>query len=499
MKKKSNWQIILILIILLGLFWRLKWWPNEVTFGYEQARDAMAAQELFAGKKFTLIGPTTEIEGLFHGPIYYYFIGLPYHLFGKNPASVSLTHLLANLLSLPIIFWVGKKLFNPRVGIIAAFLYAISFEVASYSLWLSNPSPGLPLIILTYYLFYLGLTEKEKYLPWACFLLGLTVQWDLIIVMQLIPILVFAWLIKKKLSLKEIFVSGLAFLAPLSTYPLFEVRHDFLMTRKFFEVLASQDADFRNIFEYLWVYLSGLAREFANVLLPIHGFFAGVLMLVLLCFLWQKLKAGKKKEKKLYLFITIWLFSTAPVFLITAAVTNSEFSFFGVSAAIALLTASFISELWKKKKLWLAGGILLVILLANLRAWKTYFPDPMRKLFDAQRGLILKDALGVIDYTYEQAGGKSFYVETITVPLYISPLWDYLYSWYGVEKYGYLPEKDREAEIQFLVIEPGWGDTYQIFRQKDVADMDQRTKVEEEQKFGMILVEKRSLLEKELP
>lgn len=492
MKKKSfPLIIILLLLTFFAFFWRLKWWPNYVTFGFEQARDALAAQELFAGKKLTLIGPTTEIEGIFHGPLYYYLIGLPYSLFGKNPASVSLLHILVNITTIPIIFWVGKSLFDKKTGLIAAFLFAISYEVASYSLWLSNPSPGLPFIILAYFFLYRGLRENQKYYPLAFFLLGIAVQFDLIVIMHLISFLALYFIYQKPpVKLKNLLLSGIGLAIPLINYPLFEIRHDFLMTRKFLEVLAGQDGQLKSVFSYLAVYLNGLAKEFANVLFPIHGFFAGLLMFALLFYLWQKLRTTKISKNPWALLI-VWLFSALPTFLIVAAVTNSEFSFFGANAAIVLLAASFINGLLKKKKRILAVSLLLIIFLANLRAWNNYFPNPQRKLFDSQKGVILNDLFKTIDYTYEQAGGKPFFIDAVTVPLYISPLWDYLYSWHGQAKFGYLPTKDAQAPLQFLIIEPGWGETYEIFTQKAISVMDQRTKIEEEKNFGWIKIQKR--------
>jgi 4-amino-4-deoxy-L-arabinose transferase-like glycosyltransferase len=493
--KKQSWLPLIILSLTIsGFFWRFQWWPDYVTFGYEQARDGLASQKIFFQKKLTLIGPTTEIEGLFHGPLYYYLIGLPYFLFGKNPASVSFLHLLINLTTIPIIFLVGRSLFNSRVGILAAFLFAISYEVCSYSLWLSNPSPGLPLIILAYFFFYQAFRKNHQYLPLAAFLLGLATHFDLIIIMGIFAALALFFVYNTKpLPRRTLFFSLAAFLLPLANYPLFEIRHDFLMTRKFFDVLTHQDAQFRSIFEYFGAYFNGLAREFANVLFPIHGFFAGLLMFILLFYLCKKMQRPKSSQTP-WPLISIWLFSTLPVFLVAAAVTNSEFSFFGVDAAIVLLIAALLDEWLKKKKRLFAFFIIIIIFLGNLRAWNNYFPDPMKKLFDAQRGVILKDTLATLDYTYHQASGQPFRVETLTVPLYISPLWDYLYSWYGQEKFGYLPSKDESVPLQFLIIEPGWGQTYEIFKQKTIDHLNQKTELETSKDFGLIIVEKRRLL-----
>lgn len=491
MLTKRKISLVVLLLILIGFLLRLKWLPDYLTFGFEQARDAVASKNIFLQKKLTLIGPTTEIEGIFHGPIYYYLIGIVYYFLGNNPAWVALLHVLINLSCIPIIFYIGKNLFNARVGLLAALIFTISFEVISYSLWLSNPSPSLPLIILSYYLFYQALKKDEKFLPGAIFLLSLSVSFDLIVVMTIFAFSAIYFVYRQKpFSLKIIFSSFLAFIIPLVNYPLFEIRHNFLMTRKFFQVFASQDSQFKNIFEYFSIFVKGLSKEFADVLFPVHGFFAGVLMLSIFFFLWQKVRQDRP-AKNPWTFLLIWLFSSFPIFLIIAAVSNSEFSFFGVDAAIALLTGALIDELLLKKRYLIGSLIIFALLLGNLRAWYSYYPDPLRKLFDSQRGVILKDCLSAIDYTYEKAQGQPFFLDTVTVPLYVSPLWDFLYQWYGESKYSYLPSKDNQLTTQFLIIEPGWGQTYEIFKQKAIAELDKTTNLEEEKIFNLIRVEKR--------
>jgi len=216
-------------------------------------------------------------------------------------------------------------------------------------------------------------------------------------------------------------------------------------------------------------------------------------MIVLFLFLWKNLRQ-KKLFSNPYGLVLVWLLVNFTTFLISAAVTNSEFSYFGVNAASSLLLAAFLDNLIVKKRFFWVILISSLVVLGSLRAWQKFLPNPQRRLFDSQRGVILKDTLATIDYTYSQSNKKPFFVDTVTVPLFISPLWDYLYSWYGQGKYGYLPSKEINSSNQFLIIEPGSGDTYKIFRQKAAENMNKTTTIDEEQKFGMVTVQTRSLL-----
>jgi 4-amino-4-deoxy-L-arabinose transferase-like glycosyltransferase len=490
MPKKSAWKISLILIIALGLFWRLKWWPELLTFNYEQVRDALASQKIFFQKKLTLIGPTTEIEGVFAGPLYYYLIGAIYFLYGQGPDLVALFYILLNLTTIPIIFYIGKGLFNKSTGLIAALIFAVGFEVSSYSLWLSNPPLALPFVIAAFFLFYQAFSKNQRLLPFAAFLLGLAVQFELIISLSLMAVLALYFIYQKgELKVKTIIVSLTTFSIPLFYYPLFEIRHNFLMTKSLFKFLIRQETSYRSVFDYLSTYFYGLAREFTNLLFPIHGFLAGIFMFGLFYFLYGKIRK-KGGSRSAWPFLLVWLLSTFPFFLTSAPIEHSEYAFLGVGAPIALLTAAFIDELSAKKKL-AAFLIISTIFLGNFLGWHNNFPNPKKRMFDAYQGMILSQEKAAIDYTYQEAAGEKFFVETITVPLYISPLWDYLYSWYGLKNYGYLPSQDQKTELQFLIIEPGWDKTYQIFREKDRTKMDEKTETMESQEFGMILVEKR--------
>lgn len=435
----------------------------------------------------------SEVQGIFHSPIYYYLIGLIYFLFGRNPAWVSLFIILTNLSCIPLIFFVGKKIFNEKIGLITAAIFTISFEAISYGLWIANASLGLPFIILTFYFFYKSFRENQKYLPLACLLFALAISFDLIIAMNIIAILILYFIYhKQRPKIKTLIFSFIAFLAPLLSYPIFEIRHSFLMTKSFFAMIGGQDAEFKSIFKYLYVYFEGLAREFANIFLPVHGFFAGVIMVTLLFYLFRQLKKGNI-SKQPWGFVAVWLFATFPNFLINAQVSNTEYSFIGINAAASLLMAAYLNELFTKKRLKLAILILAVVFLGNLKAWSSYLSNPQKKLFDSQKGVILKDTLAVIDYTYNRSSDQPFFVHTVTVPLYVSKLWGYLYSWHGQEKYGHLPSTDSQTPIQYLIIEQGSGLTFDFFKQKKIDELNLVTKIEEKKQFGPIIVEKRLL------
>lgn len=495
MIRKALPAFLIFLFILFGLLLRLRWWPDYISFGYEQANDAVSSSNIYLQKNITLLGPMTEIEGVFHSPIYYYIIGLIYFLFGKNPAWVSLFIISINLTCIPIIYFVGKKLFNKKVGLISAAIFTFSYEVISYGLWIANASLVLPFIFLAFYFFYIAFKKDQKYLPIAFLFFSLAICFELIIFLNIISLTVFYFIYhKEKIRLKTLFLSVIAFVLPLVTYPVFEIKNKFLITGNLLKMLNGQDAEFKSILKYLFSYFESLSKEFANIFFPVHGFFAGVMMIILFIFLFSKLRK-KNYSQNSWVFILIWLLATLPTFLFNAGIIYSEYAFIGINAPFIILMAVFIDELLTKKRVAPAILLIFLILSANIRAWNSYLANPNKKLFDSQKGVILKDTLGVVDYTYSQSAGRPFFVNTITLPLYISKLWDYLYSWQG-EKYDSYPSKDRNTPLQYLIIEQGFGQTFEYFRQKAIDELNQTTTIEETKLFGQITVEKRLLKSK---
>ena len=58
---------------------------KTVGYTYDQGRDFIAGSNIILLKKLPFIGPTTGINGLFHGSWWYYLLVIPYCLFGGAP------------------------------------------------------------------------------------------------------------------------------------------------------------------------------------------------------------------------------------------------------------------------------------------------------------------------------------------------------------------------------------------------------------------------------
>ena len=78
MKKK-----IILAVLLLGVLYRLfLTWDGNFLFNMDNARDMVDVREMVVLHKLRLTGPTSAIEGLFNGPVWYYLLAIPFILTG---------------------------------------------------------------------------------------------------------------------------------------------------------------------------------------------------------------------------------------------------------------------------------------------------------------------------------------------------------------------------------------------------------------------------------
>ena len=131
-------------------FLRLYRIADYMTFLGDEGRDVLVAYNILHGH-LTLLGPTSSVGGFFLGPIYYYFMAPFLLLFNYNPVGPAVMVALFGIATVWLIYKFCTDLFNPKIGLIASFFYAISPLVISYSRSSWNPNP-LAVFSLSYFL-----------------------------------------------------------------------------------------------------------------------------------------------------------------------------------------------------------------------------------------------------------------------------------------------------------------------------------------------------------
>lgn len=134
---------------------------------------------------------------------FYYLLSLWFRLFGYSDASARLFPALFGIASIPIMYLLGKSLFNRKAGIFAALFSAINYYNIFYSLEIRFYSLLFFFAILSY-LFFIRLIERENKRTALAYALSTLA----LIVLHYFALLVFVtqvltWLVIKRKDLKQ--------------------------------------------------------------------------------------------------------------------------------------------------------------------------------------------------------------------------------------------------------------------------------------------------------
>lgn len=243
---KKNWISFVILSILLCLLLSTWWLINgDIYYDIDTSRDFLVLREVLQTGKLTLLGPRSGVVGgLFHGPLWYY-INLPvFFLTNGDPILIGWFWWGLSILTL-IIFWkVCEKLFNRKTAVLATLLYSAN-SIINPSIGLKrffNPYGAVVLSPIFFYFFVIYIKKRKPiFLALSLFILGLIIQFQMafgipILFLTLLYLIFFSF---KKGLFKHLLILPIIFI-PLSTFIIFDIRHDFLQTQSLVRFLTSQ-------------------------------------------------------------------------------------------------------------------------------------------------------------------------------------------------------------------------------------------------------------------
>ena len=226
---------LLIIILLVASFMRLYRISDYMTFLGDEGRDAIVARDILHGN-FTLLGPRASAGDFFLGPIYYYMMAPFLLMTNYDPVGPAIMVALFGIATVFLIYYVGRRFFDPKAALIAAGLYSISPLVIAYSRssWNPNPMPFFSLLML--FLLYEAVKGNKKTLFLVVgVLLGIAMQ--LHYLSTFLGAIIFFFVVcgyllkdKKKFLVKSIvsyLLIAAGFVGGLLPFLLFEARHGF--------------------------------------------------------------------------------------------------------------------------------------------------------------------------------------------------------------------------------------------------------------------------------
>jgi len=235
---RNNW--LLILIILVGLFFRV-YKPLELyNYGHDQDLAGWMVKDILVNHHLRLIGQETSSQGVFIGPLFYY-LQIPFYLLTKmNPVGTLLLPLILSIFSIFSFYFVFSKIFNKRTGLITALIYAVSAVIVFTD---RESVPTMPVVLWTVWYFYslwLLMNGKQKSYILIGFLFGLV--WHLSLALAVVsPLVVLVQIYsKKKLNIGHLAFGIGLFAILMSPFFVFEARHNFMQTKAIFASISTQ-------------------------------------------------------------------------------------------------------------------------------------------------------------------------------------------------------------------------------------------------------------------
>ncbi len=489
---------LLSLFTILAFFLRWYLMPSHLFFGPEQGRDFLAIRDIVYEKKFTLIGPKTDLSGVFHGPLYYYLAAIPFALSRGNPLTVSVTLTLVQAITVLLTYAVGKEISGKReVGILAAILFAVSYGAIVYSRWLTQVPLAMPFSFLFLWSLFRFLNGEKRALPWVAVSAALLGQVQFIYFL-FVPIFLAYVIVRFRKHFshtpRSIIYWSIAsyFLVGGGTYLAFDLRHQFLITKSILSVFASG--------QHTSSTLLTAFREILNVFVRWVGDFMGlttqlsatIFSVVLIIYLISQIR---KKKWQAEILIT-WILVPALVLLVFRRGVLDQL-FVGIVPGVIIATAMFMwgdkgdrgneapstlrsgyllptlrrernpseaktSSLSSPiKSGYFAKGdkgsiviILSAIIVLNLWQVGRNFPKNQHIFFQApQPDVRYSDQLQVIDEVYRRAGSNSFEIQAYTVPHAWQDGWQYLFWYRGTMRYGGILPVAHGGYRMFVIIQ----------------------------------------------
>lgn len=415
---KQEW-ILLVVIIVVAFSLRIWKINTDLLYHRDQGLVAMDIYKIWHDKQISLLGVSTDVDGLYHSPFYYWVLTPFYALGNGDVVYPAIAQIVIEVLSLPLLYLSLKKLFNKKAAFLALIFYTFSYGLISYSRWFINPPFILP---LTNILLFLLVYKKDIF--WSGLLVGMISQTNAAIGVFYLPFLLYYF--RKKLNLKDIIKLFSAFLIPAIPLILFQLRHNFVTLKAFYAFASSPKA---GVGFSLTVFWNNLVTFFEQV--NVVSFYPYVFVSALI-FIYGLIKLKDQRD-------LIYSFLLVP-FLFLGIFQRGAIGFFYVAAFPLII--GVVSYAIIKMKSWLILPLIVIFLFLNIGNLKKIYKPTNALIPIGDENLItLQDRKNVIDWMYAKASGDEFALWIYTIPYFQDYPWDYLFITYAKDKYGYLPEK----------------------------------------------------------
>lgn len=269
MKKTS--YLILIGLLVIGGFLRLFRLNQTLQFLGDQGRDALIVRRLLVEHDPVFIGPVTSVGNMYLGPAYYYFMLPFFALTYPSPMGPVYAVAILGTLTIYVIYRLGKEMVGEQAALLAAFFYTFGWIFIIYSRFSWNPNPAPIVSMFMVYFTYKAWTKDSKYWIWVSVFFSVLMQLHYLTLLAL-PAAGIFWLLdarkkfsKKQNKLKPFVIQTITsigiFITSLTPLILFDLKHQFLNAKAFYNILFGKEEQVRNQSQLIYTLIESLGRS----------------------------------------------------------------------------------------------------------------------------------------------------------------------------------------------------------------------------------------------
>ncbi|KUK84199.1 MAG: hypothetical protein XD98_0113 [Microgenomates bacterium 39_6] len=418
MNSKHKTSLLIALLIIVSIITRSYKIHQYLFFGFEQGRDALIIKDIIDLKDFVLVGPKTDLGGIFHGAWYYYLMAPIYFIGSGSPLFASFFLIVLNSLIPVVVFLFIKRISNSTLwAFLGGVLTSISFELIDYSRWLSNVSPaGLFVSLAFISLWVYESNKEEKFFPISVFFAVLAAQF------QIILLIWFLWtylilLITKIVKFPKIQTFIYSLIAAILLFLpmiIFNFRNQFITVQAAVtEITESQALDF-NFFESINSYVNKLVEIFERNLFPLNTILAQFLFILFIAAtVWWLIK-----RDRFVTFLVFWVLMSLPVLLFTQMIPLTQL-YVGTGIGLIVLFSFYMKQLWSNSLGKVICTLIAIVVIGNFFSNLNYLNLNQQAFYKTiQDDLNYQDQLNLLTFINSDAHNDNYYVKAFTIPYY---------------------------------------------------------------------------------
>jgi hypothetical protein len=407
---------------------------------FDQGRDFLWVKNQIDFLKPSLIGPWGSLEGTFFGPLWFWLLSIPYIIFGGSPLAMALFNTFVVYAAI-----LTAALLVKRRSSVAAYFIAI-FGFTSFGIRGPASFPFsqhlLPLLTIS-----LILTKPAlKPILLALLLISIMFHSEPVTALVSLPsfILIFALSpqSKKLITPRNITLAAITFCLPFLPQLFFDYRHQFLQFKAIGKFLSGYQGNFGGeilpLSQRLTLYLQEFFTIFRRAVLLEPPVISLILLLIII--LTNLCHPSNSFLRKIWQASLIYITSFLIGFILLPWPLKLMY-LTGLLPLYILWLGLGFKQLWQLRFLRLPL-IALTLTLIWLNLDPIYFIDSYRNNFadKYQYGSLFVNQKSALDWIYQQTNQQGFKVYTYVPPVY-DYNYQYLFFWYGMGKYGYLPQE----------------------------------------------------------